>query len=271
MRENGILDISNPKQKQKYLWRYLDLHKFINLLLDHSLLFSRLDKFDDPFEGVATKLLRKNAEHKEELGQIIATPLNLKSSKLKNKLFVKAVLDKTFADTVAANQKRQFVNCWFAGDRESMAMWNIYSNVDSVAIRVEFAEFKKIIEPAFKKFITENGNRLSILGDEIAYLNLNPFDTKLPKQKLKYSAFKKDTSFQYENEYRFLIVTIDKLEKPETHYKIPLDLTQLNLTFIAHPNMEEWKFENIKKLLKQFLPTGKLERSSTLLKKQNNS
>jgi hypothetical protein len=80
------------------------------------------------------------------------------------------------------------------------------------------------------------------------------------------SAFKKDISFQYEKEYRFLIITIDNLDKIEPFYTISIDITALDLTVIAHPNMEEWKLENLKRLLHLADVKINIEKSATLLR-----
>ena len=35
-----------------YLWRYIDTHKFLSFILNKSLFFTRLDKFEDQKEGI---------------------------------------------------------------------------------------------------------------------------------------------------------------------------------------------------------------------------
>jgi hypothetical protein len=38
--------------EDEYLWKYLDMHKFLSFILKKELFFTRLDKFEDPIEGV---------------------------------------------------------------------------------------------------------------------------------------------------------------------------------------------------------------------------
>ncbi|MBP6023606.1 DUF2971 domain-containing protein [Ferruginibacter sp.] len=269
--KRGTLNISEPKAKSQFLWKYFDIHRFIYFLTEEKLFFTRLDKFEDPYEGVATKVLREQVKLNEQLH----TSADLKKTKGRAAKYIKQVLIKTIEtgipNQIIEKQKRQYVNCWFSGDRESMAMWNLYSSPDSVAIKVKFTNIKNELNESFKQLIENNGNRISIIGDEITYLELNPFNPSLPKQNLKYSALKKDKPFEYENEYRFLIITIDRLDKVESFYTIPLDIEKLDLKIIAHPNMESWKYENINKLIELLNKNFKLEKSKTILRGKNYS
>jgi len=41
-----------------FLWKYMDLHKFSSLLINKKLFFTRLDEFEDPFEGANRKQIK---------------------------------------------------------------------------------------------------------------------------------------------------------------------------------------------------------------------
>ncbi len=256
VKKEGYLKINEPKSKHQFLWKYFDLHRFIYLLTKQELFFTRLDKLDDPFEGLSTRFLRSNLEI-SKLENTARHYNALTNSSDEHIEKVKAVGELVKKYTTELSQTKQYVNCWFAGDRESMAMWNLYSNQDSVALKVDFDSIKENFEDSFKNFISLNKNNISVIGDEITYLKLNPFDEKLKKQNLKYSALKKDLSYAYENEYRFLIVTKESETEFETEielrklfFSVPVKLENLKMTIIAHPKMENWKFENLKELLK---------------------
>lgn len=234
------IEIKLPKNDETFLWKYLDLHKFISLICKKKLFFTRLDSFDDPMEGVTTKLLRKYAMADE--------PFDPNSSK------------------ATRRQERNYVNCWFTSQSESMAMWNLYSNKDSVAIKVEFSLLKKELEKSLKEFGESNPN-LIILGESIEYLQLNPFDTNLCKQGFKYSALKKDNAYIHENEYRLLINSVKIREEHRMpFYEVPFKLDELRLTVLTHPNMQPWQIENIKELVKLTNTKIKIEKSSIMLK-----
>lgn len=256
VKKGGYLKINEPKSKHQFLWKYFDLHRFIYLLTKQELFFTRLDKLDDPFEGLSTSFLRSNLEI-SKLESTARHYNDLTNSSDEQIEKVKAVGELVKKFTTELSQTKQYVNCWFVGDRESMAMWNLYSNQDSVALKVDFNSIKENFEDSFKKLISLNENNISVIGDEITYLKLNPFDEKLKKQNLKYSALKKDLSYAYENEYRFLIVTKEsetefatEIELRKLFFSVPVKLENLKMTIIAHPKMENWKFENLKELLK---------------------
>jgi hypothetical protein len=51
-----------PENEEIKIWRYLYFSKFVSLINNRRLYFSRSDKFDDPFEG---SLPRPNIEARE--------------------------------------------------------------------------------------------------------------------------------------------------------------------------------------------------------------
>ena len=263
----GKIEIVAPENKT--LWKYFDLHRFIYFLNEKKLFFTRLDKFEDPFEGVATRLLRRDAKYSKIPDNLENFPEKIPKNVRKKLLNEKKLHNYVIEQDINIAQKRQYINCWFSGDRESMAMWNLYSNTDSVALKIKFDLLDNYLQTAFRGFIKEIGNRASIISDSVKYLRLNPFDEKLPTQSVKYSSLKKDVSFEYEKEYRFLIYTIDNLDKIEQFYSIPINIDKLQLTVITHPNMEDWKFKNIERLIELSKSNVTLEKSSTLLRGKN--
>jgi hypothetical protein len=230
------------------------------------MVFTRLDKLDDVFEGIETSLLQRDLKHasaRSEPSKLLNTLSRKSSGKIKHK---KKLAEYESIEEIEAAQKSQYVNCWFSGDRESMAMWNMYSNSDSVAIRAEFTDLVEALRTPFKELIKANDNNISIIGHQITYLRLNPFDEKQAKEKVRFSALKKDVSFEYENEYRFLIIADKSLNTLKPFYSIPVDPAKMNFTIVTHPNMEDWKFKNIQKLVRLSGYKLNIEKSSTILR-----
>lgn len=263
-KKNDIISIKKPKSKNPYLWKYYDLHKFIYLLTNQKIFFTRLDNLDDPFEGLSTKFLRdnhKNAKSEAELDHLYSLNKESKEEFEKLKEFNKVIN----SHMTSVSQTKQYVSCWFNSDRESMAMWNLYSNQDLVAIKVNFEILRTCITESFADLAKQNENKISIIGDEIKYLKLNPFDENLKMQSLNYSALKKDKSYSYENEYRFLIISNDNELKPN-FFSVPINLEKLEMTILTHPKMENWKFDNLNELLKLTNQKIKLIKSPIVLK-----
>jgi hypothetical protein len=245
---SGKLQVHTPANHSSVLWKYLDLHRFIYLITQEKFFFSRLDRFEDPFEGIATRLIRQESHFSEIRGKY----------KKRHDLV-------HFQEAVSA-QKSQYVNCWFAGERESMAMWNLHSEPDSVALKADFKTLSDALRKPFREFIKNNEGNYSVICSSVHYLELNPFNEKAPAGKYHYSALKKDKSFEYEKEYRFLIVA-HNLTRSKAFISIPVDLEQLDLTVISHPNIEDWEFRNLERLIELSGKKIRLQRSPIILRK----
>ncbi len=245
-------ELSNDKLKNNdYLWRYLDFHKFIYLFIEKKLFFTRLDLFQDPFEGVTTIYIKqryfaKTLPEKEEINTLL--PSNIQEEIINKKKSV-GKLD----EEALIKQKTQYVNCWFYENRESMAMWNIYSNSDSVAIKIEGRQFIDYLQSIIT-LQPQLLNTYNFICGSVKYYELNPVNLSKTISRVKYSAFKKDTAFDFEKEYRFLITT-DTYNKNNNPSFLTIDLTKPffeMLKVICHPGIQDWKFQNIQKLCKEF-------------------
>ena len=102
------------------LWRYLSFAKIIALFQTRRLHFTRVDQFDDHFEGAWPKSdLERFA--KLEGGQVIPT------------------VTKAMRQGVAAS-------CWLAADHESAAMWRLYAaGEEGVAITTTAAKLQAVV------------------------------------------------------------------------------------------------------------------------------
>ena len=45
-------NLIQPEDNNAYIWRFIDLPKFLDMLVTGSLYFTRGDMFDDPYEGM---------------------------------------------------------------------------------------------------------------------------------------------------------------------------------------------------------------------------
>ena len=52
------VNLSQPEDNNAYVWRFIDLPKFLDLIRSGSLYFCRGDQFDDPYEGMPPDELR---------------------------------------------------------------------------------------------------------------------------------------------------------------------------------------------------------------------
>jgi len=238
----------NKLSPQDTLWRYLTFHKFLFLIQEKKLFFNRLDLLPDPFEGITMKLIqeRKIASlYPEKENWNPKIPLDVHEENYrKSKETLKKVKDES-----EILQKSQYVNCWFKGNRESMAMWTIYSDPDSVAIKINGRNFidylKRLL--SLQPYMEQN---LKLIFGAVDYMELNPVNL-LKESNVKYSGLKKDVSYAFEEEYRLLLLTPIKSDVHTNPPYKTLDLTTdflKTIKIVTHPLMESWKFSNIQRL-----------------------
>lgn len=234
------------------VWKFLDLHKFLYFVTKKSLFFSRLDNLDDNLEGLTEEILG-NINKLNSIKLFEDNPdvqRNYKSTK--------EYIEKYILPEQIKCQNNLFVNCWFINPKESFAMWNLYSNSESIAISTEILELSNVLKDSINKSDTIDW----FLSGRVIYDNIWPFEFMNSKIKIDYPVFKKDNSYSFENEFRFVLTTHN--DNNGGIKKIEIDVEKFfetNFKIYTHPKMEEWKYENIFNLLKKYDLSDKLEKS----------
>jgi hypothetical protein len=106
-----FLRAPSPETK---IWRYMDFTKFVFMLEERALFFSRADHLLDPFEGRASETSLKSDEALE--------PSLSRSDGA--------------AGSGSGARQRFFINSWHVNEHESIAMWKLFAKSDD-AIAVE--------------------------------------------------------------------------------------------------------------------------------------
>jgi hypothetical protein len=246
--------------EESFLWKYIDISKLLSFLINKSFFFTRLDKVEDKKEGItANHLFYKKLKNDTENSFVFDKIRDTIS------LEVGGAQMNRIDEEIKQIQKSNFANCWFiAGEYfESVAMWNLYSSPNSVAIKIKYSDFKKkILENGFNG----DGSDLDIVCSKIKYVNfLNPNHSEI---ELIESVFLKDSSFNHENEFR-LVLKKDFKEipieyRPQIHKKESEKLHQINEPFgynlklnefenynfeiVFHPKSQDWIKSDIKKI-----------------------
>ena len=92
------------------IWRYMNIEKFLSILENSELFFSRLDVLEDKYEG---HLPKKNKD-----------------------IIVNLSNEKSVIDYYLSLKKHCHVNCWHMNDEESAGMWSSYAPGNSgIAIK----------------------------------------------------------------------------------------------------------------------------------------
>lgn len=233
----NIKNVGTKLTENNYLWGYFDFHKFLSLVIEESIFFSRMDKMEDVNEGISlNQLLLKYGADVERM--------KAKNNKENSKRTEMPLENR---------QKKYFISCWLIHHRESVAMWNAYSDENGIALKFKASD---LITAISENTINTNQNEKmkTLYHGRIAYKDFfNPVDRRNLKDEVKIIGFHKDISFEHEKEYRFLI-------KQDTHNfkgdEIPFvkmtieKFKKLKFDLIFHPKMEHWKKENIKSVIK---------------------
>ncbi|EMR05991.1 hypothetical protein C772_01971 [Bhargavaea cecembensis DSE10] len=231
-------EVPDPDQP---LWRYVDFTKFVDLLINRSLFFSRIDRFDDPFEGNPVSGFLESARRRGDWRGI--------EEFYEQKKMLKGL------------RKYSFVNSWHMNDYESVAMWNLYLQSDEgIAIRTTYRR----LQDAFLD------NR-DVTAGVVKYVDFN--EVEYSSDHLSDYLFLKRKSFEFENELR-LFLLYDDIPDPEElktivrgpyEYgtNIGVDLSVLIESVYLSPTSPEWFEDLVRGLLAKFtdldLPVCKSE------------
>jgi len=253
--------------RNKYLWKYLDLYKFIQLIRSKELFFNSLNSFDDILEGISeddaagvlldaysanTAIVERNPEIPKDVYNDIGC--NIVHWHEKQKLF----------------QKVHFVSCFYNSNYESAAMWNLYSGIQGIAIRFKAKELYEYIHEYYKVHLNED---YSFSAKNLTYkdlLNLSPYDKNgeiANLSKLK-SVFQKDKLYRHEQEYRFVFKTKNEPSNPIEPVVNLINFDFSNIGIFVPPHIEDWKFKLIKDLLSDYHMSISFSKSRILTQKE---
>ena len=162
-------NIKLPEDPNTVVWKYLDLSKFLDLLMSGKLFMSRSDKFEDQYEGTFSE----------------PTFEEIKKLSIDNPDFLNYY--KTHREKVA-------ISSWHINEYESFAMWQIFTQKsEGLAIQSTLGR----IQEALKADTTYNQH----IG-EVNYIDYKkeyiPFDNTF------FPFLFKRKSFQYEREIRII-------------------------------------------------------------------
>ena len=269
----------NEISQNKYLWRYMDLHKFLSFVLTKSIYLTRLDKFEDKREGItANQLLYKSIKRKLD---------NYPPFSAMSKFMTIDNLGSTMnkiEDELKIIQKFNFANCWVLSDNssESVAMWNLYSKPNSIAIKIKYSDFK---EKFSNVEVINYGLKEEVICSPVNYIDFHNDEIilKLLQENKIDPIFMKDISFSHEKEFR-IVLKEKAREIPPINFKEnisrkhiemlhnsmynypgkPIELDDFDdykFEIIHHPKSETWAKENINEIIKKLNITFKISES----------
>jgi hypothetical protein len=209
-------NIKLPEDPDTVVWKYLDLSKFLDLLMSRKLFMSRSDKFEDQYEGTFSE----------------PTFEEMKKLSADNPEFLKYY--KTHREKVV-------VSSWHINEYESFAMWQIFTgNSEGLAIRSTVNRLQNALGPEnnFDQYIGE----VNYIDYKKEYI---PFDDAF------FPFLFKRKSFQYEREIRIISDLSTHDVSINDGIKINVDIEQLIEKIYIHPKSENWYKRLVIELLKQ--------------------
>lgn len=208
------------------LWRYMDLTQLLDLLGNECLHFTRLDKFEDPFEGVAP----------------LKAFENLSSKVPKNNL-----------PEILKIRQRTHAICWHANKTESAAMWRLYlSSNEGIAIRTTAELLHKSLRlnrKVDKELFIAEVEYVDHTNESLALVNF-----------LKWATFKRE-SFAHEREVRLLRVASANEIDDDFVYRAKVDINTLIESIWIGPLVPDWAAKVIKQAILKY-GNFKIEHSS---------
>ncbi|WP_313804623.1 hypothetical protein [Flavobacterium sp.] len=198
-------NIKLPEDPNTIVWKYMDLSKFLDILISGKMFMSRSDKFEDQYEGTFSEPTF------EEIKKISEN-------------------NPKFLDYYKSHRENVVISSWHTNEYESFAMWQIFTkNNEGLAIQSTIGRLKEALnaERSFEQYIGEV-NYIDYKKEHI------PFDDAF------FPFLFKRKSFQYENEIRIISdVSANKIAI-DNGLKIDVDINKLIEKIYIHPKSENW-------------------------------
>ena len=198
-------NIKLPENPETIVWKYLDLSKFLDLLLSKKLFMSRSDKFEDQYEGTFSEPTF------EEIRKL-------------------SIDNPDFLNYYKTHREKVAISSWHINEYESFAMWQIFTqNSEGLAIQSTIGRLQKALQPEehFQQYIGE----VNYIDYKKEYI---PFDD------LFFPFLYKRKSFQYEREVRIISDVTQNNLKLNDGLKINVDVNLLIEKIYIHPKSENW-------------------------------
>jgi hypothetical protein len=212
--------------------RYMDLGKYLDLLLTQQLYLRRADKFTDRFEGALTPAIRGVLDDAHESGHILDN-----------------------ADAFCRRARMgHFVSCWNLSAKDNMALWQLYGGAkSSIAVTTTVS---KLVDAGLRW----QSEKL-VLIRKVKYID----HFKDPNMSIGCPAdllqFKHD-AYSFEKEIRVIVPRALAYESNPESLKLPLgDLNGFIRSVVVAPEASESFFNVVKDVTKKYGVSSPVKRS----------
>ncbi len=187
------------------IWKYMDLSKFLDLLLSRRLFMARSDKFEDQYEGTFSEPTF------EEMKRLSAD-------------------NPGFLQYYKSHREKVVVSSWHINEYESFAMWQIFTKTnEGLAICSTVNRLKNALEP--EQLTTQYIGEVNYIDYKKEFI---PFEDDF------FPFLFKRKSFQYEREIRVLTDMSSSGQYINDGIKIDVNICELIDKIYIHPKSENW-------------------------------
>ena len=219
-------NIKIPEDPDTIVWKYLDLSKFVDLLLYKKLFLSRSDKFEDQYEGTFSEPTF------EEIRKL-------------------SVNNPDFLDYYKSHRENVVISSWHINEYESFAMWQIFTQKsEGLAIQSTVGRIQEALH--LDKTYEQQIGEVNYIDYKKEYI---PFDNAF------FPFLFKRKSFQYEREIRIISDVTSFDLKIDNGLKIDVDINHLIEKIYIHPKSENWYKNLVIELVQRLGFDFKIEKS----------
>jgi len=223
----------NPNCK---IWRYMDFTKFVEMLQNQALFFSRADKLGDPFEGSYSK---ENVRLRPQFYREMFKKGTKKSS---------AKSLEKWSKITKLIPRWTYINCWYINEHESAAMWKLYSSSkEAIAIQSTYQKLFDCLPE--KDFFVGKVNYIDYDKEWMPEGNtFYPFVHKRKSFEHEHELRAVHQNFQHEDDEIFL-----DLPNEKSGISVSVNLNQLIEKVFVAPETAEWFKNLVKGVLEKYV------------------
>lgn len=235
-----------PEPVDIKIWRYMDFTKFVSMLEEVGLFFTRLDRLGDPFEGSSP---RADIAHRKKFWEGLADPAQVRGAQ------------ETLSQVLKWRRQWTYVNCWHMNEQESAAMWKLYARTEeAICVQSTYQRLRDCLNssPSCK-------NDCVFIG-KVQYIDYD--NESLPDaDNFLHSVMHKRRSFAHERELRVVMPRTPAVENepirlppdplsedfpndlPKIGVSVTLDIEHLIEKIYVAPSSSSWFDDLVRKVV----------------------
>lgn len=239
----------------------MDLSKFLSMITYSAIPFTRVDSFDDPYDGLSWGTWNEVKKIKREINKYSTQ----KCSKIINEY---VSLSKKYIHLLGEKMKSTFASCWALKENESVALWDLYvpygkegvaiqTSVNKLAMQFRGKGKKyEIIDPDnnYRMIDISEDYRYGFIMRKVEYNNNKESAYSLNNGDNFNECFIKRPFFDYENEFRIVIAGLNmknfNIENKTKTIYAKVNLLELIDKIYISPRIDNWKRQLIINMIK---------------------